>query len=605
MSRLILLVFLVVIAGCVKDSHTRLQIDEKVAAQIDRTISCAKAPEGSCAISSEFQELADHASASSTSEAPVHYVSIVNNGQDALLARIHLIRAAKKSIELQTYIWANDEVGRLVFFELLQAARRGVRVRIIVDQITVAEDPALLARLATAHVNLEISFYNPTFSRGKTTPLMLTTGVLFSFKKINQRMHNKVLIIDGKIGIAGGRNIENKYYDYSHEYNFKDRDIIIIGPAVMQMNGSFERYWDDEVVVKAVHLVDVGQEVIKLVVSDKPTLLDRPDLAFFSDVDNLAHHHTIFEDRPSLRPSLAGPVEFIADLPGKSSKNEVQIHEDSSRFLREILSEAQKSITIQTPYFVLSRTARNVLKKMRKQNPDLQLIVSSNSLAATDLDLIYAITFKHKRIYIKNLHINLFEFRPYPGDARRYIPRYDQLLASHDTPVPLNPSEHNDIVPAVRDKLRFGMHAKSIVVDSKIAIIGSHNLTPRSVNINTEVAVIIWDENVARKLERNILLDTEPQNSWVIAKRQKVPFVSYFTNIIGSISSMLPVFDIWPFHYTSSFQLKKGMEALPPDHPDFYKHYDDVGQFPDVDQPSKSIKTRLIKSFGGFITPLI
>lgn len=605
MSRLMVLLFLVVIAGCVKDSHMRLQIDETVAAQIDRTITCAKAPEDTCAISSEFQELADHAFTNATSEAPVHYVSIMNNGQDALLARMHLIRAAKKSIELQTYIWADDEVGRLVFFELLEAARRGVRVRIIVDQITVSVDPQLLALLATAHANLEVSFYNPTFSRGKTTPLMLTTGALFSFKKINQRMHNKVLIIDGKIGIVGGRNIENKYYDYSHEYNFKDRDIIIIGPAVMQMSDSFEQYWNDEVVVKAVHLVDVGQEVIKLAERDKPTLLDKPDIAFFSDIDNLAHHHAIYEDRPSLRPSLVGPVEFIADLPGKPSKDEVKTHEDSSRFLREILSEAQKSITIQTPYFVLSRTARKILKKMRKQNPDLQLIVSSNSLAATDLDFIYAITFKHKRIFIKDLHINLFEFKPYPGDARLYIPRYDQLIASHNIPVSLNASEQNDIVPAGRDKLRFGMHAKSIVVDSKIAIIGSHNLTPRSVNINTEVAAIIWDENVARKLERNILLDTEPQNSWIIAKRQKVPFISYFNNIIGSISSMLPVFDIWPFHYTSSFQLKKGMGALPPDHPDFYKHYDDVGQFPDVDQPLKSIRTRLIKSFGGFITPLI
>jgi phosphatidylserine/phosphatidylglycerophosphate/cardiolipin synthase-like enzyme len=418
-------------------------------------------------------------------------------------------------------------------------------------------------------------------------------------------MHNKVFIIDGRIGIVGGRNIENKYYDYSPEYNFKDRDIIIIGPAVMQMKESFELYWNDEVVFKALYLVDVGGEAIKLDESDKATLLDGPNFSFFSDIGGLFNHYSIFKDRPSPRPFLAGKIKIIADLPGKPSKDEVKIYEDSTSTLREIAGNAQKSITVQSPYFVLSKTAYKMLKRIRKQNPEMKLTVSSNSLAATDLDMIYAMTFKQKRRLIKNIKINLFEFKPFPDDANRYITRYDQLVNYHDTAVENSSQEQNGILPTVSNKPRFGLHAKSIVIDSKIAIIGSHNLTPRSVNLNTEIMAIIWDEKVAKKLEQNILLDTEPRNSWVIAKMQEVPFISYFSNIIGSISSILPVFDIWPFRYSSSYQLKVGMSPLPADHPDFYKHYEDVGQFPEINLSLKSVKTRLIKTFGGFIEPLL
>jgi phosphatidylserine/phosphatidylglycerophosphate/cardiolipin synthase-like enzyme len=587
-------------------SHTPKKADEMFSGLIDTEISCADFPEDTCAIQSEFQELADQAFVTSTPDTPRHFVSILNIGQDALLARLHLIRAARKSINLQTYIWANDEVGQLVFHELLEAARRGVKVRLIVDQITVTEDPVLLARLATAHKNLEISFYNPTFSRGQTTPLTLTTGALFSFRKTNQRMHNKVLIIDERIGIVGGRNIENKYYDYSPEYNFKDRDVIIIGPAVTQMGEFFELYWNDEVVAKAFHLIDVGQEIKKLQSGSEPTLMDEPDRAFFSDIDSLANEYSLFKERPAMRPLPASRVQYTADLPGKPTAEEIEDYEDSSAVLREIVTDAGKSITIQTPYFVLSRTALKRLKKMRRENPELQMTVSSNSLASTDLFMIYAITFKQKRKIIKYLKMNLYEFKPFPESAREYIPRYDQLLADYHSKGYDDPSyEHVELMPFHQEGPRTGMHAKSIGVDSKIAIIGSHNFDPRSISINTESAVIIRDEGIARDLEQNILVDTGPRNSWVIAKRQKVPLIGHFSEVIGSISQMLPVFDIWPFHYSTSYQLREEMEPLPASHPDFYKHYESVGQFPEVNMSVQGIQTRMFKAFGGFAAPLM
>jgi phosphatidylserine/phosphatidylglycerophosphate/cardiolipin synthase-like enzyme len=419
-------------------------------------------------------------------------------------------------------------------------------------------------------------------------------------------MHNKVLVVDERIGIVGGRNIENNYYDYSKVYNFKDRDILVIGPAVMQMRKSFHRYWNDKVVVKAIYLVDVGQEIIRAgKKSDVRTILDEPDFSLFSDIDNIADQHSIFKERATSQPLQVGKVKYTADLPGKPSKNEVKNYRDSSDVLREVLGNAQKSITVQTPYFVLSKTAKRMLKKMRKQKPDIKITVSSNSLAATDVHMIYAITFKQKRDIIKKLKIDLYEFRPFPADAHKFISRYDKLMADYRDTVKNTSTGDTDQLPTVQSGPRSGMHAKSIAVDSSIAIIGSHNFDPRSASINTESAVIVRDEEIARRLEKNIMSDMEPRNSWVVTKRQTVPVLSHFSGIIGGISSMLPFVDIWPFRYSSSFELKEGMESLPQDHPDFYKHYDDVGQFPGMNLSSESIKTRLFKAFGGFTTPLM
>jgi phosphatidylserine/phosphatidylglycerophosphate/cardiolipin synthase-like enzyme len=378
-------------------------------------------------------------------------------------------------------------------------------------------------------------------------------------------------------------------------------------------------------VAKAFHLIDVGQEIKKLQSGSEPTLMDEPDRAFFSEIDSLANEYSLFKERPAMRPLPASRVKYTADLPGKPTAEEIEDYENSSAALREIVAAARKSITIQTPYFVLSRTALKKLKKMRKENPELQMTVSSNSLASTDLFMIYAITFKQKRKIIKNLKIDLYEFKPFPESVREYIPRYDQLLADYHSKGYDDPSyEHVELMPVHQEGPRTGMHAKSIVVDSEIAIIGSHNFDPRSISINTESAVIIRDKDIARDLEQNILVDTGPRNSWVIAKRQKVPLIGHFSEVIGSISKrqkvplighfsevigsisqMLPVFDIWPFHYSTSYQLREEMEPLPASHPDFYKHYESVGQFPEVNMSVQGIQTRMFKAFGGFAAPLM
>jgi phosphatidylserine/phosphatidylglycerophosphate/cardiolipin synthase-like enzyme len=143
------------------------------------------------------------------------------------------------------------------------------------------------------------------------------------------------------------------------------------------------------------------------------------------------------------------------------------------------------------------------------------------------------------------------------------------------------------------------------VIDGKISIVGSHNFDPRSVAINTEASLMVWDEAVARELTRSIRRATEPQNSWVIARRETVPLIGHVSGLLGSISRLLPFFDLWPFRYTSSFELADGREPVPRDDPRFYEHYRDVGQFPAVGLSAKRAQTRIISGFGVVFEPLM
>ncbi|MGH8090669.1 MAG: phospholipase D-like domain-containing protein, partial [Rudaea sp.] len=248
------------LGGCAVDPiHARRAAATAAAAQ-DHALTCTAAD--ACAIASPYQDLADAALLESRAGAPVHYVNLLDNGADALLLRVHLIRAARKSIDIQTFIFAEDDAGYLVLDELVKAARRGVKVRVIVDQLFSLEDVELLAQLARAHVNFELRVYNPTFHKARTPPLEFAAGIVCCFFRFNQRMHNKLFLVDDRIGIAGGRNYENRYFDWDDEFDYRDRDVLVAGPAAQQMGISFEHFWRDRRSVPLSRLRDVSSRIL-------------------------------------------------------------------------------------------------------------------------------------------------------------------------------------------------------------------------------------------------------------------------------------------------------------------------------------------------------
>lgn len=538
-----------------------------------------------------------------------HYIHVLNVGDEALLARVHLIRAAQKTILIQTFIWANDESGRYVVYELLQAAKRGVKVKIIVDRWKSKNVSHLVAFMAEAHSNMEVRTYNPAAGKVKPSALRFIPEALMKFRKINQRMHNKTFIIDGRIAITGGRNYENDYYDRGVTRNFKDRDVLVAGPVVGEIAGSFMEYWDFELTIPSQDLIDVA----KLIRDESFEKFDsRKDFRLgnlFNETDRFADNADYIRKTFIENIFKVNKVQFVFDKPGKNDKFGLRGGGRATVELAKILSEAKESIVAQTPYLVLDRVTVKGVQQLRNKNPDLDILISSNSLAATDNIYAYSFSYKQKKLFVENLRFRIFELKPVPEDIAEMMPRYalkrDRRQEQADMESVDSLSQEKNMNTAESTEKHLCVHAKSFVIDDKIAWIGSFNLDPRSVHLNTEVGLVIWDADVAKAIKDNILRDMAPRNSWTIGKRKEVPLVSSFSGLLGDILQYVPIVDVWPFRYTASFMLREGKEIVPFHDEDFYENYFSVGSFPGVSLSLREVEIRLLKAFAGVVMPII
>lgn len=551
-------------------------------------------------IESEYQDYASKAWATMETGGLAEYISILELGDDALLARIHLIRAAHKSIDIQTFIWKDDPTSRFLFDELVTAAERGVWVRILIDALNMPGSPEQLARMARAHRNVQICLYKPLSEYVEQGRFGFWDNLIFKAKRMNRRMHNKLLLVDGRIGIAGGRNYEGKYYDRDTAFLFRDRDVVVAGPAVMDMQDSFELFWQDKNAVFLTQLKDVQAEFDMLTNGAEP-FSDPMDDWMFEEIDRLANERSLSKVRESLKIYEADKVQFIYDTPRKFRSNKG--HMEFDEWFEDALGIAEERLVYQTPYLIYSRDVRKGFNELKKANTTFRIIASSNSLAAADHVHVYALSFKHRKELYKKSGIDIYESKPYPADQCNYIYGHAKLVerAIKDSGI-----EHvEDIEKLHRAGPRLCIHAKSFVIDRKIAMIGSHNFDPRSAKLNTECGVFIGDEEVAGVLEDRILNACEPQNAWTVSKGPTSPVISHFSGFIGGISSALPFLDIWPYRYTTNYDLKKGLDPVMPRNPAFQENYINVGYFPEVPNSSTVINTRLMKAFGGWARPMM
>ena len=589
--------FALVATGCGISRELARKADAIVAATRSADVACDRPDR--CAIASPYHALADEARVTSTKTVPVHYVNLLEAGEDSLLLRVHLIRAARKSIDIQTFIWAGDDAGWLVLDELVAAARRGVKVRVLVDQLFSLDDVEWLARIARAHANIELKLYNPTFDEAVTQPLEFAAGVVCCFSQFNQRMHNKLFLVDGEIGIAGGRNYENRYFDWDQQFDYRDREVLVAGPAAgAEMQASFDEFWAHRRAVPLTRLKDVDQRIVAD--ADKPVDLAPPANVDMPRVERLRARAIDSETIRKLFVDTAlrvGHVEYFSDSPDKPEKPDAPEAQALTEHIVQLLTHAQHEVMFETPYLVLSERARKVFRDLYKREPRVPVVVSTNSLAATDAFYVYALSHKYKKRYIKRYGFEIHEFKPFPGDADDFVRNYDALAGGAN----VGAYERYGVTPLKRGGVRLGLHAKSLVIDGNIAMIGSHNFDPRSDNYNTESGFIIHDATVAQLVREAIQKDIAPANAWTIAKRQQ----SSVNESIADVSTALPLFDLWPFRYASSFELLPGCEPLPPQDPRFYECYRDVGDFPEVDLPMKTIYTRIVTAFGAGLVGIL
>jgi phosphatidylserine/phosphatidylglycerophosphate/cardiolipin synthase-like enzyme len=278
----------------------------------------------------------------------------------------------------------------------------------------------------------------------------------------------------------------------------------------------------------------------------------------------------------------------------------------------DLVRSARSQIVLQTPYLVLSPTARAVFAKLRRENAGFRMTVSTNSLAATDAFYVYALSHKYKKRYLK-LGFAIHEFKPFPAEAADLVTDYTSLgrggdgAAGSSAPNGNAPNKYRRYgrAPLTRGGVRLGLHAKSMVIDDDVTVIGSHNFDPRSDHYNTESGFIIFDRSVAAAVRTAILRDAAPDNAWVIARRARPGFWNRVNNAIADFSTALPLFDFWPFRYATSFELNDGCQPAPPADPAFYDCHTDVGDFPEVDLPLKTIYTRIVTAFGAGLVSIL
>jgi putative cardiolipin synthase len=417
---------------------------------------------------------------------------ILEKGEESLMGRAWLTQHAQQSIDIQYFIWSTDNIGILAAQMLLEAANRGVVIRVLVDDFLIdAQDETLL--LLAAHDNVQIRIYNPKHSVG-TSLLGMLSNAIRDFRGTNQRMHDKTAIFDNVAGITGGRNMADEYFDFDHEYNFRDRDILLLGPAVADMTENFDEFWRSELAVPVEELLDdSAQTVTAEQVQERYDALN----AYASDPKNfeLSIREAI-DNMPAAFPELLRAMEwhdvqFISDDPGKNTGDEgLGGGGASTSALIDAVRAARSSVLIQSPYLILPKGGVEMLAELHKQG--VRIRISTNSLQSTDNLAAFMGYFKQRR-QLLNAGIELYEFKAHPQIQTDLVERYPRL------------AEKNPV---------FAIHAKSMVIDDKQIYIGTFNLDPRSANLNTEVGALIESESLARQLTQSIERDIRPENSW-------------------------------------------------------------------------------------------
>jgi len=420
-------------------------------------------------------------------------VYVLEDGSGSMVARAWLTEYAEKTIDIQYFIFSMDNVGLIACDYLIRAADRGVKIRIIVDDIMVDADIQDILTFAS-HENITVKIYNPGVNLGKNLFSKLKKFTT-DFRSANQRMHNKTFIVDGKVVITGGRNIADEYFDYDHEYNFRDRDILLLGNVSQTINTSFNQFWNS----------DLSKEVTTII-DDLPTNATAENR--FDKLHEYACNPENFW--PQIRTRIANlpntfktindsgnlvwldDVQFISDHPGKNDGEQgLGGGGASTTALIDLVKNAKTSIEIQTPYLITTSLAQDLFREATERGVKIRIL--TNSLASTDNVEAFS-SYQSDRETLLKTGVRIFEFKP---DAEERI----NIMTG-------------ELQATLEDKPIFGLHAKSMVIDNKITVVGTFNLDPRSANLNTECVVVVKSAQISKGVLNGMEIEFKPENSW-------------------------------------------------------------------------------------------
>jgi len=401
----------------------------------------------------------------------------LDSGLDALSARVGLIERAEKSIDIQSYLIKDDISGNLVALHLAAAADRGVRVRLLMDDALTDEvDSGLLS--LDEHDNIEVRVFNP-FPRRRSRLVSL----LANFNILNRRMHNKSFTVDNQVTIVGGRNIADEYYRTGGATEFIDEDLLVIGPPVDDVSDSFDEYWNSPEAIPMVafdNLVAHGR-VTESVEEARKYVDEHSNTAFLKGVDG-----RLIENLIAGRLELvAATAEVVQDRPEKVRNLIRREASATSIYLQRLVSAATEEVIIISPYFVPQQQGVDFFGALVKKG--VRVIIISNSLASTNHSSVHAVYARYRKPLLQQ-GVELYELRP--------------------------KSE------AMETETKLTLHSKVATVDRSKMFVGSFNLDPRSLYLNTEMGMAVTSPTLAGKMAESIL-DSLPDFAYKLSLSNK------------------------------------------------------------------------------------
>ncbi|MDV6252268.1 phospholipase D family protein [Vibrio sp. EA2] len=373
----------------------------------------------------------------------------LNQGHDALLARTSLIESAEKSLDLQYYIYRGDETSNFITWRLYEAAKRGVRIRLLLDDMQKRNDKMMAAM--NAHPNIEIRLFNPHQYRSARL-----FGIATDFDRLNRRMHNKSLIADSVSAVVGGRNIGNEYFSFESEVSFGDFDLLLYGEAVQQTADQFDLYWNSAYAVPMEWVVPGSEQITEAAIQkqvDKLQLTEK----FTQGRYNFSTLDMYQELKKGELKLYWGEGNIWFDLPDKVATHESQLVSN----LTELLKSIDHSFVLISPYFVPTEAGTKALTNAAKRGVDITIV--TNSLASNDVFAVHGWYSKYR----------------------------EDLLASGIKLWEVKSSAKLKSKWSLTGSSRASLHAKAMLIDKETLFVGSMNWDPRSAKLNTEMAAVI------------------------------------------------------------------------------------------------------------------
>ncbi len=412
---------------------------------------------------------------------------LLESGEDAFAALTALIDRAQRSLDLQYYLVRDDVSARKLLHSVSAAAARGVHVRLLVDDFnTVGEEDALLCLARQPHI--EVRLYNP-FPAGRFSTVSRVLASASDMQRISARMHNKQLIADSAVAVTGGRNLGDAYFVKSKQANFLDLDLLVAGPVVRRLAHAFDTFWNHELAypIQSLHKREPdcsrpeakGSEVLKTDSAEARTSSPPSALRLLASIER---------GKP---PGLTwAPSALLADKPtktesdGKPAPNET-VSDDVERLLRR----AQREVLVISPYFVPGPRGMALFDSLRRRGVTVRVL--TNSLAATDAPAVH-IGYSRYRKPLLEAGVALYELRPQLGTPSSSVGEFGSSRSS--------------------------LHAKALVIDRSVVLVGSMNMDPRSANLNSEMGLVVESPSIAAQLS-DLFADMATHSSYAVTLR--------------------------------------------------------------------------------------